>query len=416
MVCNRQNTLKSVKSLRKVIPRIFYLNIKIKGGNIILIDKTISIKITKKNIEYYAKKGYKVELGKELIIDTLDLQPGSEKRVKCICHYCGKEIEKMFCDYIKSPEKVCCLNCRGKKIKNIVQEKYGVDNVMQLDSSKEKIKNSCLKKYGVENPMQSKEIRQKAIATNIEKYGVDNPTKNKDILNKMHQTMLERYGVEHANQNEKIKEQGKNNCLIKYGVDNPMKNDAVKQKQRNVCKEKYGYEFPVQNQEILNKIKQTNQRKYGVNFYTETDEFQTASRLKGRNNAACSKIQEHICELYQGELNYPYDRCFLDMFFPDDNIYCEYDGGGHDLAVKTKKLTQEEFDKKQRKRQYFLYRRGLKEFRIISKKDYLPNDDILLQMKDLAFYILKNNISSYIIFDIDKSIVRWKNVEKYFKF
>lgn len=324
----------------------------------------------------------------------MDLPENSCKIIKCLCSYCNKKsVKKTFKSYIEAPNKVCCRKC-----------------------SPIKQKETMLEKYGVENPMQSEEIRQKAIATNIEKYGVDNPTKNKDIFNKMHQTMLERYGVEHANQNEKIKEQRKNNCLIKYGVDNPMKNDVVKQKQRNVCKEKYGYEFPVQNQEILEKIRQTNQRKYGVNFYTETDEFQAASRLKGRNNAACSKAQEHICELYQGELNYPYDRCFLDMFFPNDNIYCEYDGGGHDLAVKTKKLTQEEFDIKQRKRQYFLYRRGLKEFRIISKKDYLPNDDILLQMKDLAFYILKNNISSYIIFDIDKSIVRWKNVEKYFKF
>lgn len=48
----------------------------------------------------------------------------------------------------------------SKKFKKAIKEKYGVENVSQLEHIKEKKKNSLMEHYGVENPMQSEEIRK----------------------------------------------------------------------------------------------------------------------------------------------------------------------------------------------------------------------------------------------------------------
>ena len=81
---------------------------------------------------------------------------------------------------------------------------------------------------------------------------------------------------------------------------------------------------------------------------------------------------------------------FVDIYFPNERIYFEYDGGGHNLGVKTGVITQEIFDKKEFNRTKFLLNHGYKEFRIINtnKKDKLPSDKELLEIKERAFNIL----------------------------
>ena len=119
----------------------------------------------------------------------------------------------------------------------------------------------------------------------------------------------------------------------------------------------------------------------------------------------CSSQQEYIHQLIGGELNYPIKGSCLDIAFINDKLYIEYDGSGHDLGVKLESITQDEFDKKEKNRRYALYRSGWKEIRIISKKDYLPNDSIILEMIEYAKHYL-NTGHSWIKFDIDNNLVK----------
>jgi hypothetical protein len=56
--------------------------------------------------------------------------------------------------------------------KQIVIDRYGVENISQLDEVKNKKKNTTRKNYGVDNPFQSEVIKEKIKSTNLEKYGV----------------------------------------------------------------------------------------------------------------------------------------------------------------------------------------------------------------------------------------------------
>jgi len=53
--------------------------------------------------------------------------------------------------------------------------------------------------------------------------------------------------------------------------------------------------------------------------------------------------QRYICNLLNGELNYPIGNLSLDIALLDNKIYIEYDGSGHDLRVVRGQLTEKEF-------------------------------------------------------------------------
>lgn len=205
--------------------------------------------------------------------------------------------------------------------------------------------------------------------TCIEKYGVDNPFKVKDIQEKQKETVRERYGVDNVFQNEEIKSKIKDSLIRKYRVDHPLRNNKIKE-------------------QVIQKAQITM--------------FKNGYQM-------CSKNQKILHFLYGGKLNYLFDRLWLDIYFIEYGIYCEYDGSGHDIEVKYGKLTEKEFKEKEIKRYKFLKSKGLKEFRIISRKDYLPPKEVLLSIKDYAFNVLNNNLSDFIIFDIDKKEIRYCN-------
>ena len=68
--------------------------------------------------------------------------------------------------------------------KNTCLEKYGVDNILKLESVIQKRKQRCLEKYGNEIPLKTEYGKQIFRQTCLEKYGVENPQQNADIANK----------------------------------------------------------------------------------------------------------------------------------------------------------------------------------------------------------------------------------------
>lgn len=209
---------------------------------------------------------------------------------------------------------------------------------------------------------------------------------------KTKKTNIKKYGCENAFQNKKVQEKQKNTVKEKYGCDNVFQNEDIKEKAKLTFIEKYGVEHPMKNHK-----------------FSETVIKKVLSSKSTNNSQIYSKQQKYLCDLFEGELNKLYENLWLDIYFEKYNIYCEYNGSGHDINVKYKKITQEEFDEKEIKRYKFLKSKGLKQMVISSNKDLLPNDDILLSIKDFAFTVLNSDYSNWIVFDIDNNLIKFKN-------
>lgn len=125
--------------------------------------------------------------------------------------------------------------------------------------------------------------------------------------------------------------------------------------------------------------------------------------------------QKFLLNIIGGEENYPFGNYLLDIAFPEEKIYIEYDGSGHGLGVKLGQVTELDFKQKEIKRNYFLLRRGWKEIRIISNKDKLPNEDCIKKMVSFAKEII-NSGRSYVIFNIDNLTMEYQNYNSHYDF
>ena len=132
--------------------------------------------------------------------------------------------------------------------------------------------------------------------------------------------------------------------------------------------------------------------------------------LSAAGKVKSSTQQRLICSLVDGQLNFPWNASWLDVAFPNERIYIEYDGSGHDLLVKKKSCTAEAFAEGQKRRTYALLKDGWKEIRIVSKRDKLPNNDGIINMIEIAKMILDDG-HSYVKFDIDKGTIEYNQTE-----
>jgi len=130
-----------------------------------IVNEKVIVKTTNKNIKYYKKYCPSAKSGDEINIDIKYLSRGSKQKILVKCDECGIEKSMSYKDYIritKHFEKLYyCKKCKDISIKKGTQEKYGVDNVFQLNSVKEKSKETNLEKYGVEHVSQNNNIKEK---------------------------------------------------------------------------------------------------------------------------------------------------------------------------------------------------------------------------------------------------------------
>lgn len=151
---------------------------------------------------------------------------------KCLTKNCEFNFNKVFRQLVKSGAycNVCSKIKHQNKIKEVVLDKYGVENVFQMKEIKDKIQNTNFTKYGVFYPHQREEIKNKTKQTCIEKYGVENPSKSNAVKLKIEKT-----------------------CIQKYGVNNPLKSNIVREKAKQYYIENYGVEHSQQIPEIAEK-------------------------------------------------------------------------------------------------------------------------------------------------------------------
>ena len=217
------------------------------------------------------------------------------------CEVCGKVI-----DYICSPRekpKCCSQSCINERKRRTVFEKYGVDNVNQLQAVKDKIskKNS------------SEEVKEKRKKTCLERYGVDNVSKSEVVRKKLSEIMRSSTYLENR----------ANTCMQRYGTVSPMQSDYVKSKVQQSNQQKYGVAWACQSERWKQSKIRTNLRKYGVPHYCMTDV------CKASNGHTISKTNRRFAELlrhkgYDIQLDsIVLDRLSYDIIIKSTNILIE---------------------------------------------------------------------------------------------
>jgi len=222
-----------------------------------------------------------------------DLTEKSSKTILLGCDYChiiyesSKKRREIAHRVIAND---CCKKCKYKKMAEMNQIKYGVDNVFQLKSVKQKIASTNVEKYGVPSPQQNEEVRQKSRKTCLEKYGVENVFQSPEVRAKMEVTNLERYGGVSPTSSEEIKNKVRATNLEKFGTECYFVSQDCKDK----VMEKYGVENVFQLEEVKRKIKSTNIEKYGVDHAMKVPEIARMAQDKGlETKIAAGQINLH---------------------------------------------------------------------------------------------------------------------------
>lgn len=400
-----------------------------------ILDKTVKIIPKSSAVKYYRNLGYKFDKNEEIEVDINDIPKHSGIKICVLCDFCKKNTMMVqMSNYTAIMEKsgsYVCKECAQLKKKITFDSHYGKGHENEYIALTERKKQTCLERYGVENPFQSKEIQDKAKRTNLERYGCENVFSNEEVKEKIKQTYLQDYGVESVGQVDEYRLKREQTCLEKYGVTNPAKNKNIQAKAKNTCIERYGVDCTTKSDKIKskiqntlierygtknimelpsvkNKIKQTNIERYGVDNPMKCPEIREKLTKTLCNNKThkTSQQQIYLHNIFGGEINYPISYYATDLCLLDDKIVIEYDGGGHDLRVVLGALTQEEFDKKEIARFYVIKRAGYKQIRIISSKDKLPSDNILLKMLDEARNYFSTTSHTWVEYDIDTSTMR----------
>lgn len=200
----------------------------------------------------------------------------------------------------------------------------------------------------------------------------------------------------------------RDSVLSIYNVENVSQSDEVKKKIVSTNIKKYGSIAPAQNKDVMTKMKESFLLNYGVENPMQSLEIrEKANKTLCKNgNIRTSKQQIYLCNLYDGKINFPIKYYPVDICLPEEKLVIEYDGAGHRLRVVLGSLTQEEFNKKEIIRNAIIKKEGYKQMRIISSKDKLPPDSILLQMlQDTRNYFSNYPNHSWIEFNISTSTV-----------
>ncbi len=310
-----------------------------------LYSDTITVELNAKNFDHFKDLGYDIhrEYNKKtkryvvkknnyITAKIDDLPPKSGIRIKLVCDYCGKDFDRRFADHMFIKNKNLTVNKDScKSCRQSKQEELFINN------------------YGVKNPYQIESVKEKIKSNNMEMYGVEYNSQRPEVQQKMVQTNL-----------------------AKYGVDNPSKNKKVKQKIVDTMMERYGVENIMELEEYRIKISET---------------------LTKNNSTPTSKPQTYLHNLLGGKLNYLVSSSILDIAFPEQMVYIEYDGGAHDLSVELGMESREEFKQKELRRYHFLKGLGWRAIFIKSKNDYLPSDEIIKKTINDVVELFNNDIN-----------------------
>lgn len=168
----------------------------------LLKDELVEIGWCSNNKNKYVARGYLyTKMGDKFLAKIEDvMELSKDTKIPVRCDFCGEIYYPTARNYMKRMKYDavdCCVACKGLKIKNTCQQKYGVDNVMQVKEVKDKFVDTCLDRYGVEFPLQNKNIYEKTQNSLNARYGIENGVADLrtvgEIQDRINSTNMERY-------------------------------------------------------------------------------------------------------------------------------------------------------------------------------------------------------------------------------
>lgn len=291
-----------------------------------LIDKTLIIKLTNKNITHYRKLGYNNKSGDIVEIKTEDMPASSKYKVRVQCDGCQTENIIIYHSYTRNCKNgiYLCKKCSHIRFEETCLEKYNVRHPMQNQEIKDKAIQTNLTKYGVKYVGQNLDIKKKIENTCIEKYGEKSYMLTDEFRNISIDKMREKYGVSYPSQSKEIREKIENTCINVYGFKTPLMSNVVKEKiistkkikygdinynnrnkYKSTCLEIFGYDNPMKNIFIQDKVKKSMISRYGVEYAAQIEEFYNKMIKNGY------LVHKYEDIYYQGE----YELDFLQKYY-----------------------------------------------------------------------------------------------------
>lgn len=390
-----------------------------------ILQHEIDININNSNYKYYKELGYDTTK-KTLTIKTKDLSKGSNVKINVKCDICGCIKCIKYNSLIKNNyiDNYLCIKCKRKK--NLL-EKYGVENIFQLEKIKEKIKEINKKKRNVEYVSQSEEIKEKIKKKSIEKYGVDHHLKSNIVKEKRIITCLEKYGVDNVSKIGDIKRKKENTCYKNFGVKYISQRDIFKEivNNKNINKLKIKYDIDLIGIDdnnffircnMCNKIFDINKK----SFYTRHKYNTMICTLCNPINSFSTSGQELLLQefiknnydnniiLNSRNIIFPYE---IDIYIPDLKIAFEFNGlfwhneinvSKNYHMIKTEMCEQNNIKLIHIYEDDWIYKQDIVKSRILnllgkSIKIYSRNCDIrLVSPKDTRKFLLTNHIQGYV--------------------
>lgn len=338
-----------------------------------ILDSTITLKWNGNNRKIYEPLGYHfTKNGDEFKVKLEDLSSGSHVKIKVQCDYCGEIFEAAYYNLCRSSkEKVACKDCKNKKTKETLNERYGVNA-----------------------PIQCSDFRQKILETNQLRYGVDNPMQNKTVQANFESAMLERYGVKSPLQYFEFKEKSKQTCISHFGVDNSMKSIEVQMKAKETMKERYGVENPMEKTEFIEKAKTTCLERYGgkSSQCSPIIREKSMNTLLANGSVPSSKPEREMVLRIQ-EL-YGKDNCTSQYSFSGLSFDCLLNIGDCHIDVEYDGIFWHNKNKeKDKRRDYFVIKSGYKVLRFRGE----TKPPTYEQIKEGVDYLVNSQHSHYII-------------------
>ena len=253
--------------------------------------------------------------------------------------YCGNKTRfiSFSSGYLEYCSKYCSSNDykTREKYKKTCKDRYGVENISCNDEVKRKKENTFIRKYGLPNYLmttQSKEIM-------IEKYGVDNPFKLTEIQDRIKSTNIKKYGYICPLNSPEIKEKTKKSNLERWGVDHFSKTNIWKENMKKENDLSYirsidlpkNYEFISRNG-FINKLKHIN---CGNVFEIQTQLIRLRKNKKVEICKVCNKVSyysendllSYISSIYKGEISKYRDKKYeIDIYLPELKLGFEFNG------------------------------------------------------------------------------------------
>ena len=261
-----------------------------------------------------------------IISDITNLSKWSNVEIDLLCDSCNspKNMKyKLYTSYGYSNGDYLCRKCKLKK-NNL--EKYGVENVFQLDSTKEKTKKTNKEKYGVEFISQSidinikvkdslskldkESIKEKKTNTNLEKYGVDNISKCDDVKKKKVDRFLSNWKTENNRQNEDFRK-----LYFKIAKNKNYLNYLEKGNSSFSCDQGKEHSFEIN---IENYSKRIKYQTILCTICNPIDRHQSGQEIM---------LFNFIKSIYNGEIKQSYRNKYeIDIYLPELNLGFEFNG------------------------------------------------------------------------------------------